>query len=72
MATEIKQDGLQRHHVEKAVKSRLFNATGTVDYVIEKINNAYEAGLEAGRGAEPAADAPAEEAPKEEGLFDEE
>lgn len=37
----------KRHNVQRAVKARMFDIEATVDYVMEKIDDAYEAGLEA-------------------------
>lgn len=43
--TERKCPTPGRHHIERAVKSRLFSVGDTVDYVVEKIDEAYEKGL---------------------------
>jgi len=46
-----------RGHIERAVKNKMLDVTSTVDYVVDKIDEAYERGLE---------DAGPEEAPQEE------
>lgn len=43
-----------RGHIERAVKNKMLDVTGTVDYVVDKIDEAYERGLEdAGSEAPP-------------------
>ena len=43
-----------RGHIERAVKNKMLDVTSTVDYVVDKIDEAYERGLEdAGSGAPP-------------------
>jgi len=43
-----------RGHIERAIKNKMLDVTSTVDYVVDKIDEAYERGLEdAGSEAPP-------------------
>jgi len=59
----------QTHHIERAVKSRLFNVSKTVAYVEDKIDEAYERGLEASTDDAPSEGDTADEVPAEEGAL---